>query len=130
MNKNHLSNLQKKKHTYNHTKRCFHRGYYIESKTGDPYDWKVKINGKFITGRLDKVRECIDWRLDVKKDLPIETPTLNKLKSRKITKVKYKNCNILNDHPQYDIWYMVVQKKLYTGSLLELKKLIDKAHGK
>lgn len=111
-----------------YTKRCFHRGFYVENKTGDHDNWKAQVNGNFITGELETIKECIDWWVDMKKFLPLKVFKSHKPESRNIQTVSYRGFNLINDKPEYDNWYMLHKEKLYKGSLEKLKEMIDRAH--
>lgn len=112
------------------TSRCFHRGFYIENKTGDTDNWKAKVNGNFVTGELKEIKKCVDWWLDMKKFLPLAAFEQKKYNAIKRETTIYKGLILINDNPTVDDWYFLHSNKLYKGSSNALKGLIDRAYVK
>lgn len=111
-------------------KSRFHRGYYIENSTEDINKWKARVNGQFITGNLESIKESIDWWCDKNEVLLPETFTTSKLpKKIKNRKVKvYRGFKLLNDTGEHHEWYILYKGKLIKGSKEGIEIMIDRAY--
>ena len=109
-------------------KKAFHRGYYIENSSGNVDGWIARVNGEFITGKLELIKKSIDWWCDLKKVFPPES-FANIEPSKKIQRevIVHQGLKIMNDTGEHNEWYMYHNGQLLKGTKLAIVEKIDQA---
>ncbi|UTV31028.1 DUF3319 domain-containing protein [Photobacterium atrarenae] len=107
----------------------YHRGYYIESISGEQDKWRARINGEFVSGSLEQIKMSIDLWCDRKEFVPPESIRVplksDSLKKKPRVKV-YKGVKIFIDDEGDDEWYLIYKGKLLKGNLPNIVSFIDK----
>ena len=107
-------------------KKAFHRGFYIENSSGDIDGWTARINGEFISGKLELMKKRIDWWCDMRKVFTTES-FANIEPSKKIQRevIVHQGFKIMNDTGEHNEWYMYHNRQLLKGTKVAIEAKID-----
>lgn len=109
-------------------KKAFHRGYYIENSSGNVDGWTARVNGEFITGKLELMKKSIDWWCDLKKVFPPESfSNIEPSKKMQREVIVHQGFKIMNDTGDRNEWYMYHNGRLLKGTKSAIEGKIDMA---